>query len=47
VAPNRIDPLRETGLNFDEVWQKRIDHPRHGEDVRVLELVRARRKRDG
>ena len=69
VAPNRIDLLRETGLEFEEVWcnriqgrygrssaswididgliaiKKRIDHPRHREDVRVLELVRERRKR--
>lgn len=37
-----------------EVWErdaliaikKRIDHPRHREDVRVLELVRERRKRN-
>jgi hypothetical protein len=70
VAPNRIDLLRETGLDFDEVWKnridgrygqasaswididsliaikKRIDHPRRREDVRILELVRERRKRD-
>jgi hypothetical protein len=70
VAPNRIDLLRETGLDFDEVWanriegrygraaaswihidaliaiKSRIDHPRHREDVRVLELVRKRNKRD-
>ena len=70
VAPNRIDLLRETGLDFDEVWpnrieghygrasaswididgliaiKSRIDHPRHREDVRVLELVRERRKRN-
>jgi hypothetical protein len=26
--------------------KKRIDHPRHREDVRVLELVRERKKRD-
>ena len=69
VAPNRIDLLRETGLDFDEVWpgriegrygraaaswvdidslieiKSRIDHPRHREDVRVLELVRERNKR--
>jgi hypothetical protein len=69
VAPNRIDLLRETGVDFDEVWKnridgrygrasaswididalitikKRIDHPRHREDVRVLELVRERRRR--
>ena len=69
VAPNRIDLLRETGLEFDQVWRnriegrygrsaaswididgliaikERIDHPRHQEDVRVLELVRQRRKR--
>jgi hypothetical protein len=68
VAPNRIDLLRATGLDFDQVWRnriegrygrspaswididgliaikKRIDHPRHQEDVRVLELVRERRK---
>ena len=68
VAPNRIDLLRQTGLDFDEVWanriegrygrasaswididaliaiKKRIDHPRHREDVRVLELVRERKK---
>ena len=25
VAPNRIDLLRETGLNFDEVWPHRIE----------------------
>jgi hypothetical protein len=24
VAPNRIDLLRETGLEFDEVWKNRI-----------------------
>jgi hypothetical protein len=77
VAPNRIDVLRETGLEFTEVWpnriegryggasaswidtsaswididslieiKSRIDHPRHREDVRVLQLVRERRKRD-
>ena len=69
VAPNRIDLLRETGLEFDQAWRnriegrygrsaaswididgliaikERIDHPRHQEDVRVLELVRQRRKR--
>jgi hypothetical protein len=69
VAPNRIDLLRETGLEFDELWRnriegrygrasaswvdidgliaikKRIDHPRHQDDVRVLERVRERRKR--
>lgn len=69
VAPNRIDLLRETGLPFDEVWdrrirgrygraaaswvdldgliaiKRRIDHPRHREDVRVLEMVRERRGR--
>jgi hypothetical protein len=69
VAPNRIDLLRQTGLDFAEVWRnriegrygraaalwididsliaikKRIDHPRHREDVRVLELVRERKKR--
>jgi hypothetical protein len=69
VAPNRIDLLRETGLDFDDVWRNRIegrygsasaswidldslieiksriDHPRHREDVRVLELVRERKKR--
>lgn len=69
VAPNRIDLLRETGLDFDELWRnriegrygrasaswvdldgliaikKRIDHPRHQEDVRILERVRERRKR--
>ncbi len=69
VAPNRIDLLRETGLEFDELWRnriegrygrasaswvdldgliaikKRIDHPRHRDDVRVLERVRERRKR--
>ena len=69
VAPNRVDLLRQTGLDFDEVWanridgrygrasaswididaliaiKKRIDHPRHREDVRVLELVRERKKR--
>lgn len=69
VAPNRIDLLRETGLEFDERWRnridgrygrasaswvdidgliaikKRIDHPRHQDDVRVLERVRERRKR--
>jgi len=68
VAPNRIDLLRETGLEFDQVWRNRIEgsygrspaswididgliaikerinHPRHQEDVRVLELVRQRRK---
>lgn len=68
VAPNRIDLLRETGLEFDELWRnriegrygsaaaswvdidgliaikKRIDHPRHQDDVRVLERVRERRK---
>jgi hypothetical protein len=68
VAPNRIDLLRETGLEFDEVWRnriegryghasaswvdldgliaikKRIDHPRHQDDVRILERVRERRK---
>jgi hypothetical protein len=70
VAPNRIDLLRETGLDFDQVWtnriegrygraaaswididaliaiKSRIDHPRHQEDVRVLELVRERNKRE-
>ncbi len=25
VAPNRIDLLRETGLDFDEVWSGRIE----------------------
>ncbi len=69
VAPNRIDLLRDTGLEFDELWRnriegrygrasaswvdldgliaikKRIDHPRHRDDVRVLERVRERRKR--
>ena len=69
VAPNRIDLLRETGLEFDELWRnriegrygrasaswvdldgliaikKRIDHPRHRDDVRILERVRERRKR--
>lgn len=69
VAPNRIDLLRETGLEFDELWRnriegryghasaswvdldgliaikKRIDHPRHQDDVRILERVRERRKR--
>ncbi len=69
VAPNRIDLLRGTGLDFDEVWpnriegrygrasaswididaliaiKSRIDHPRHQEDVRVLELVRERKRR--
>ena len=69
VAPNRIDLLRETGLDFEQVWPERIegrygraaaswididslidiksqiDHPRHREDVRVLELVRERKKR--
>lgn len=69
VAPNRIDLLRETGLEFDDLWRnriegryghasaswvdldgliaikKRIDHPRHQDDVRVLERVRERRKR--
>jgi hypothetical protein len=69
VAPNRIDLLRETGLDFEELWRnriegrygrasaswvdldgliaikKRIDHPRHRDDVRVLERVRERRKR--
>lgn len=69
VAPNRIDLLRETGLDFEQVWPRRIegrygraaaswididslieiksriDHPRHREDVRVLELVRERKKR--
>jgi hypothetical protein len=25
VAPNRIDLLRETGLDFDEVWPNRIE----------------------
>jgi hypothetical protein len=69
VAPNRIDLLRETGLDFEQVWperiegrygraaaswididslieiKSRIDHPRHREDVRVLELVRERKKR--
>ena len=68
VAPNRIDLLRQTGLDFDEAWgnriegrygrasaswididaliaiKKRIDHPRHREDVRVLELVLERKK---
>ena len=68
VAPNRIDLLRETGLEFDTLWRKRIegrygrasaswvdidgliaikkriDHPRHQDDVRVLERVRERRK---
>ena len=70
VAPNRIDLLRETGLDFEQAWpgriegrygraaaswididslieiKSRIDHPRHQEDVRVLELVRERKKRD-
>jgi hypothetical protein len=69
VAPNRIDLLRETGLDFEQVWPERIegrygraaaswididslidiksqiDHPRHREDVRVLELVREGKKR--
>ena len=69
VAPNRIDLLRETGLDFEQVWpgriegrygraaaswididsliaiKSRIDHPRHREDVRVLELVRERKQR--
>ena len=69
VAPNRIDLLRETGLEFDEMWRnrieghygrasaswvdidgliaikKRIDHPRHQDDVRILERVRERRER--
>jgi hypothetical protein len=69
VAPNRIDLLRETGLEFDELWRNRIegrygrasaswvdldgliaiktriDHPRHQEDARILELVRERRRR--
>jgi len=69
VAPNRIDLVRQTGLDFDEAWgnriegrygrasaswididaliaiKKQIDHPRHREDVRVLELVRERKKR--
>jgi hypothetical protein len=68
VAPNRIDLLRETGIDFADAWSRRIegrygqatacwididsliaikrqiDHPRHKEDVRVLELVRGRRK---
>ena len=68
VAPNRIDLLRETGLEFDELWQNRIegrygraaaswvdidgliaikkliDHPRHQDDVRILDRVRERRK---
>jgi hypothetical protein len=68
VAPNRIDLLRETGLDFDAAWARRIegpygrataswidldslieiksriDHPRHREDVRVLEQVRKRLK---
>jgi hypothetical protein len=70
VPPNRIDLLRETGLDFADVWpsrvegrygrasaawididsliaiKKRIDHPRHKEDVRVLQLVRDRKKND-
>jgi len=25
VAPNRIDLLRETGLEFDELWRNRIE----------------------
>jgi hypothetical protein len=25
VAPNRIDLLRETGLDFDTVWSSRIE----------------------
>jgi len=69
VAPNRIDLLREAGLEFDDLWRnriegrygraaaswvdldgliaikKRIDHPRHQDDVRILERVRERRKR--
>ena len=69
VAPNRVDLLRETGLEFDALWRnridgrygraaaswvdldgliaikKRIDHPRHRDDVRILERVRERRKR--
>jgi hypothetical protein len=69
IAPNRIDLLRETGLEFAELWRnridgrygrasaswididgliaikKRIDHPRHQDDVRILERVRERRKR--
>jgi hypothetical protein len=69
VAPNRIDLLRETGLEFDDLWRnriegryghasaswvdldgliaikKRIDHPRHQDDARILERVRERRKR--
>lgn len=69
VAPNRVDLLRETGLDFHELWRnriegrygrsaaswvdiegliaikRRIDQPRHQEDVRVLELVRMRNAR--
>jgi hypothetical protein len=30
VAPNRIDLLRETGLDFENVWPRRIDG-RHGQ----------------
>lgn len=70
VAPNRIDLIRRTGIEFAEAWADRvtskygaatahwidleglirikrsIDHPRHQEDARILELVRDRRSGD-